>query len=330
MNSTDKLPDCMFWTRGQLNPENYDSNSFGYISIVCAALTCVSFPISSLGNLLVLIAMIKTPALHTTANVFIGSLAFSDFLIGAFMQPMLITVFTKRRWFLDCAFQDYLTYFGIIFTSTSASLMAAVSCERYICLFFHLRYQSLVTPKRCFIIVIIIWLYWIADTSLFLPGGGYSIAAQVFCTLGWGFSPIAIGFCYFKILGLVRHHRSQIQSQQVTTTSGGQSTSPNNSQAKLAVTMGYVIWASIACYTPTTVVTQMYLFIKNPNSHQFNAMYCTLTIQVVSSALNPIIYCWRRHDIRNAIKLLLGKPGGPRLGGPVSNAPTKTAITTQL
>lgn len=302
-NSTIKLDDCIFWTSGHINPEHYDSESFGYVKLVLIAIHCITFPVSSIGNLLVVIVMIKTPSLHTIANIFIGALAFSDFFVGALMQPFTIAYLSSRSVFLDCNFQDSTTFIGFFLTSTSATLMAAVSCERYVCLFQHLRYSTIITHKRAILAVCLIWFYWIVDTAAFFLGGGFFIAAQVLCTLAWTSSSVIIAFCYLKILLLVRRHQRQIQSQLAVSST----TTETTSQAKLAITMGYVIWASILCYMPTTVVFQMFMFIKKPNLQLFNAFFVTLALQLMSSSLNPVIYCLRREDIRSAIKALFSK-----------------------
>lgn len=298
-NSSTQYMDCIFWTRGHLNLQHYDSSIFRLLSQLIVVLHCLTFPIASIGNFLVLVAMIATPSLHSIANVFIGALAFSDFLIGAVMQPMTIASLTSRSLFLDCTFQDSLTFIGFLVTSTSVSLMAVVSFERYLCLFLHLRYASLITAKRAFGLVTAVWIYWIVDTMAFFLGGSFFIAAQVFCALAWAASSLIIASCYVKIVLLVRKHQRQIQNQMAVNT---ETVTETRSQTKLAITMGYVIWASILCYTPTTVVFQMFMFIKEPSLYLFQAFFVTLGIQLMSSSLNPVIYCLRREDIRRAIK----------------------------
>jgi len=262
---------------------------------------CLTFPVASIGNFLVLVAMIKTPSLHTIANIFIGALAFSDFLIGIILQPMMIASLTTMNLFLECVFQDTITFIGFLATSTSVSLMAVVSFERYLCLFLHLRYASIITTKRAFGFVVAVWLYWIVDAMAFFPGGSFFIAAQVFCGLAWMTSSVVITLCYVKIVLLVRKHQRQIRNQMAVNT---ETVSETKSQAKLAITMGYVIWASILCYTPTTVAFQMFIFIKKPTLQLFKAFFVTFGIQLMSSSLNPVIYCLRRDDIRSAIKSL--------------------------
>lgn len=296
MNSTKDASDCIFWTPGHLNPLNFDSSSFFYVSRAVVTINCLSSPVSAIGNGLVLLTILTTVSLQNPSNVLIASLALSDFLIGLIMQPLFTAVVLHKSLFLSCTYQDSITFIGFLCSSISATLMAAVSCERYMALFLHLRYNTLVTIKRVILVVLGIWIYWIVDSSAFFPGGVAFILGQIFCTLAWLLSSFAISFSYFKIFGLVRHHRRQIHSQQTTDPKA----SVSSSQTKMAITMGYVIWASLLCYMPTTMVFQWFMFSKNPNSALFNAFYMTMTIQFMSSSFNPVIYCWRRKDIRLA------------------------------
>lgn len=299
MNSTKNSTDCIFWTSGHLNPINFDSSSFFYVSRAVVTINCLTSPVSAIGNGLVLLTIMTTASLQNPSNILIASLALSDFLIGLIVQPLFSVVTMHKSLFISCNYQDSITFIGFLCTSISATLMAAVSCERYMALFLHLRYNTLVTNKRVIIAVLIIWIYWIADTSAFFLGGVAFILGQIFCTIAWLLSSFAISLSYFKIFGLVRHHRRQIHSQQTADSRA------SSSQTKMAITMGYVIWASLLCYMPTTIVFQWFMFTKNPNSALFNAFYMTMTIQFMSSSFNPVIYCWRRRDIRLATITML-------------------------
>jgi hypothetical protein len=98
----------------------------------------------------------------------------------------------------------------------------------------------------------------------------------------------------FLIIFLVRHHRRQIQSQQAAVSTNTDTVS----QTKLSITMGYVIGVSLFCYTPAWFVSQLYMSNDKPNPSFFNSFILTMALQLTSSCFNPIIYCWRRQDIR--------------------------------
>jgi hypothetical protein len=262
------------------------------------AINCLSSPVSAIGNGLVLMALVRTPSLHTSANVLIGSLALTDFLIGAVVQPMLTALVVNINLYLSCLYVDSSALIAFGYSSSSVTFMAAVSCERYIALFFPMRYPTLVNNTRAFIVAAIIWILWIAIMCVLSQR---VLFGQVIGGIVWFASCFAISFSYFKILLLVRHHRRQIQSQQAAV-----STNTNTaSQTKLAITMGYVIGVSLVSYIPAASLCEMYLSIDKSNPTLFNTVFVVMAVQFASSCFNPIIYCWRRREIRQpAIAIL--------------------------
>jgi hypothetical protein len=106
-------------------------------------------------------AIVRTPSLHTPANILIGSLALADFLIGAVVQHMLTALVVTRHLYLSCLCVDSFTFIGAVCVSVSVTSMAAVSCERYVALFFPMRYPTLFNNTRAFILVVGVWILWI-------------------------------------------------------------------------------------------------------------------------------------------------------------------------
>jgi hypothetical protein len=305
MNGTAK--ESILWYSEQMNPIFYSSESFYYVKRIIVAINCLSSPVSAIGNGLVLMAIITTPCLHTPANILIGSLALADFLIGAVVQPMSVAFVMNKSLFLNYSYQDSVAFLGIVCTSISVTLMGAVSCERYMALFLHLRYNTLVTNTRASIVALVIWLFWLTIAFSYVLGARDQylvIADQIAFVLGWIVSSVAIGTSYIKIFFLVRHHRRQILSQQAAVFA----VSPNTlSQTKLAITMGYVIGLSTLCYVPTTIVFQVFVAYRKPSSLLFNVFFLMMAIQLTSSSFNPVIYCWRRQDIRRATIAMIRK-----------------------
>ncbi|XP_031561149.1 trace amine-associated receptor 9-like [Actinia tenebrosa] len=254
MNSTEL--GCLVSSYQHRRPSLYDSHSFYYISKLVLAISSVSSPISAVGNCLVMVAIMRTPYLHTPDNILVGALAVADCLIGAVVQPMLMAVMIKPDVFLRiCPFVTAYTLVGFV-CSNSVSLMAAVSGERCMALFQPLRYSSIVTNNKAFITALLIWFVWVVAGCCSCFGGVLFTIGQTFAGIVWFASCIIIGASYIKICLLVRHHRRQIHAQHAAISSANTNTA---SQAKIAVTMGYVIGLSLLCYLPTTFVCQIFL-----------------------------------------------------------------------
>jgi hypothetical protein len=276
----------------------YDTDSFYYISRIIVAINSLTSPVSAIGNGLVLMAIVKNPSLRTPDNILIGSLALADFLIGAVIQPMLTALVVNRNLYLSCLYVDSYTLITFGCGAVSVTFMAAVSYERYVALFFPMRYPTLVNNTRAFIVAAGVLILWIAIMCVLSKS---VLFGQVIAGTVWFASCFAIAFSYFKILLLVRHHRRQSQSQQAAV-------SPNTdtaSQTKLAITMGYVIGVSLASYIPAASFCEVYLSVDQSNPTLFNTVFVVLAVQLTSSCFNPIVNFWRRRDIRQPTVAML-------------------------
>lgn len=305
MNSTLDKPDCMFFSFVEFHTL-FELDSFSYVSKAVAVINCVSSPVSAVGNALVLMVIITNSSLRTPANVFIGSLAVVDFMIGAVVQPMFTAIVTvKTGLYHDCIYRDSLFFIGILLTTASILLMAAVSCERYAALFFHLRYNTLITNSKALTIVLIIWAASIFIALLASFGDIFLVFSQILVCLLWVISLFAIGVSYFNILRLVRRHHRQIQSQQAAVSTDPTTVSPL--QTKLAITMGYVIGLSFLFFIPTAITFQIFTSTRTSSSLVFNSFVLTMAIQFTSSGFNPVFYCWKTPAIRESIIATLRK-----------------------
>ena len=106
-------------------------------------------------------------------------------------------------------------------------------------------------------------------------------------------------FSYTKIFLTLRHHQNQVQdhAQQPD-----QTNQLNLARYRKAVSTA--IWLQltlVACYLPYGVVT-----VSAPNSGRISSVYYAwryaFTLVFLNSSLNPIFYCWKIEDVRQAVK----------------------------
>ena len=68
--------------------------------------------------------------------------------------------------------------------------------------------------------------------------------------------------------------------------------------------MYYVIGAFVVCYVPAAPTLLMLALF--PMTKDIGILYSlAITLVMSNSIINPIIYCWRIEDMRNAAKRLL-------------------------
>ena len=63
--------------------------------LICAVLNCFFAATTTVGNLLIIISIFRSPALHSTANFLLLGLAIADFGVGVVLEPLYITVLLK-------------------------------------------------------------------------------------------------------------------------------------------------------------------------------------------------------------------------------------------
>ncbi|CAH3022698.1 unnamed protein product [Porites evermanni] len=115
-------------------------------------------------NIVTIHVLRKTPSLPKTLKTLLFSLTISDLLVGLLVEPLHIVLLVKEM-HQDTSSKVYttmLTAFLIMvnfLSSASFFSVVAISADRFLAIYLHLRYQELVTSKRVFIGTISIWIF---------------------------------------------------------------------------------------------------------------------------------------------------------------------------
>jgi len=108
-------------------------------------------------------------------------------------------------------------------------------------------------------------------------------------------------FLMLKISRFLRRHLAQIQAQQ-------QSAQPtiNMPRYKKSVnTMYYITGAFILCYCPLLFTQTTLMVTRKTGIERFIAETLSEILLMLNSLLNPVIYFWRIHEMRNAVVQLM-------------------------
>ena len=274
------------------------SNMVFNVVLCCTAVTL---------NSVTIYALRKTPSLPMPLKVLLLSLAISDLGVGILCHPLYIV-----RLVLDLEQSDtasptfYSVYWFVtsVFTCASFFGVLSLSVDRFLALRVHLKYQQLVTQKRVMTVVISSWVLSGAMSVLFCPKIPVHVKYLVISIIaGTCFVVSGILNCY--IYALVRRHANQIQSIQVHGNAQENAPDVANSRRmrKSAFTTIYVYLLFLLCYLPRISVAG---FIGSSPSLVAKAVKSyTLTLLLLNSSLNPLIYCWKMRDIRQTIRNMM-------------------------
>ena len=167
-------------------------------------------------NAMVFTLFAKRSYLRTKSNVFLVSLAASDFSAGILCIPLVIACNVFRESFygwIICLGMDLSQRFLAI--STILHLLAA-TLERYLKILLPLRYLSVLTSRKVAIVLLVIWstalfssfiqLTWIDIKSSAMPGHSQQIDAfyLVVCAILFVFIPFVIMvYAYLRIFCVI-------------------------------------------------------------------------------------------------------------------------------
>ena len=256
---------------------------------------------ATLGNSLILIALHKESCLHPPSKLLYRCLATTDLLVGLVCQPHYAIYrisLVHEHWSL-CRYANYVVYITS-YTLCGVSLVttAAISVDRLLAMLLGLRYKEIVTLRRTFIILAIVWVTCLVNGLFVLLN--YSIT--------FWFSLIGIPFCllisiaaYTKIFCALRHHQAQIQDHAQQ-----QPSHPNAmNMARYRKAVYSALWVQLAlvvCYVPY-IAMKIVISLNTKRSPNFIIIKRMTTVLLLfNSTLNPLIYCWRISEVRRAVK----------------------------
>lgn len=280
--------------------QEFSKAIFILICVVDAAI----FLSASLGNILILISLHKSQAIHSPSKALFSSLALSDLAVGVIVAPLhfgLTLGIVQDNPLLYCTFFAPTTAAGYTLASVSTLTAVAIALDRYLAFRLRIRYRQLVTVNRVVLLLSLVWiigilfaLSWTFDRNISHIVGA---CATFLCTT-------TTFYCYLKIFVGLRHQAAQIQEQnQVARASHRQFF--NIPVYKKSVKNMFLIYCVILiCYLPYFLAL-MLLFSVGLGSSTFLVLSLSYVIISLNSSLNPFVYCWRIREIRRQVLSIL-------------------------
>ena len=271
------------------------SGQLTFLSVLNSSLSVTAF----FENALILIALHKESSIHPPSKLLLRCLAATDLCVGFIAEPLTVAYWmsvVNEHWKI-CTFLSVASFIAsYILCGVSVATLTALSVDRLLALLLGLRYRQVVTLKRTFQIIIIFWVIaaifsamWFWNPLITLWYGTISIPLYLITSI----------FSYTKIFFSLRHRNTQIQKnvQQPS-----QTNHLNIARYKKAVSTA--IWLQltlVACYLPNGVAAA-FVLSGSVSASVYNAWYYTVTLVYFNSSLNPILYCWKIKEVRQAAK----------------------------
>ena len=254
---------------------------------------------ATLGNTLILIALHKVSSIHPPTKCLLRCLAITDFCVGVIGQPLFaasLMEVSSANWHI---FDLTLSCFNFFFCGFSLTTATAISVDRLLALLLGLRYRHTVTLRRVRCLVVCLFL------ALIVNGLLYSLVSRDLANSA-AFVVIIISlflsvFCHVKIFVKLRQHQAQVRHRVGHEQVNGGGIPLNIERYKRTVST--IVWVQLAllfCYCPVFIFLILITASKYWRGTLFYA--CASTVVFFNSTLNPIIFCWKIREVRQAVK----------------------------
>ena len=263
------------------------------LAIIINSTTC---PCTVLLNILVIIAVTRTRRLQNSTNIVLACLAVTDALNGLLLQPSFVIwkAFQLNAIDNQCLVRTIHNWLFALISLVSLLHLTLVTAERLIAIRFSLRYLSIVTSRKILTAVGIIWIFGLLiRVGLDLASGAAMERFFVFVVV----SCILFILVTYAILirEIIRHHQA-IQTQQQSQ----EERERFSREKRIFKTMVFVFGALLISFVP------MALAVAFRPRTGYSGLYDVLlpwarTFAMLNSFFNPLIYCWRQKEMRNAV-----------------------------
>ena len=267
-----------------------------FIAVLNAFLSITAF----LGNVLVLVSLRRDSSLHPPSKLLLRSLAVTDLCAGLFSEPLYVTLLmtaVDEHWNICLYLAVTVFTTGTIFSLVSLLTLTAVSVDRLLALLLGLRYRQVVTLRRTRLMIIVFWVLCTGFTTAKLFWklriiSSYQAIVTSLCL-------VTSTFSHTKIFLTLRRHQNQVQDH---VQQPNQTNQLNIARFRKAVSTAlWLQFTLIVCYLPLVISANLFRMTE-PSVSYFVALSYTITLAFLNSSLNPILYCWKIDEVRQAMK----------------------------
>ena len=307
INSSSSTFSCLF------APQVSFEDGSGFDFIIGIITIIVSLP-TILLNSFIILAIKQTRELQKNTNILLSSLAVTDLMVGAIVMPLtaIVNFFTLLGGLSEytCVlFGANRIFFPLLFTATLHHL-TIIAWERYVAVQKWMDYKIIITKGRLKKIAIATWL-----SALFLAAAYFSVAvisgdSTVLEGVLTGWVTVE-ALCLFLVVFFYRKVYLGIRNRKLNEISEIDVLMRAKLESKVAKTTGLLTAAIISSFIPIFAFAILGNLVPLFRANAFlrHAQFVTQ----LNSLFNPLLYCYRDHRFRNALRELLGVKRPPAM-----------------
>ena len=242
-------------------------------------------------------------SLHLPIKLFFRCLATTDHYAGLVSEPLFVInlISVDNESWIICRYTSLLSFLvGSILASVSLLTVTTISVDRLLALLLGLRCRYVVSLRRTYVAVTVLWILAIVATAMYFWNEYVSLW---FAYTSVPVCPVISVFSYTKIFLALRHNRSQVEDHgHRNQEQHSQTGALNIGRYRKAVSSALWVQSSLVlCCLPYSVAG--ILMTKSElSSTLYVVRELTLTLVFLNLSLNPILCCWKIREVRQAVK----------------------------
>ncbi|XP_030370157.1 octopamine receptor beta-1R [Scaptodrosophila lebanonensis] len=323
-----------------------DINGSAHLTFVIVKCFIIGFIILAaiLGNMLVIVSVMRHRKLRIITNYFVVSLAVADMLVALCAMTFNASVEISGKWMFGSVMCDMWNSFDVYFSTASIMHLCCISVDRYFAIVQPLDYPLIMTQRRVFFMLLLVWLSPALLSFLPICSGWYTTSenykylksnphicefkvnkayAIVSSSMSFWIPGIVMLSMYYRIyqeadrqerlvyrskvaaLLLEKHLQiSQIPKPRPSIQVEQATITTMRRERKAARTLGIIMSAFLLCWLPFFL---WYITSSLCDSCITPRIVVGILFWIgyFNSALNPIIYAYFNRDFRAAFKKTL-------------------------
>ena len=273
--------------------------------LINAALNVPLAVATTVANLVVVLAIRRVTSIRLPSKLLLCSLLITDLGAGSVVAPQFAAFLLLRAIYPDtvqCPLYSSFAVTGPAFTIPSLLSLAAISLDRYAALFFHIKYQQIVTTRRVCAVLAFIWSLGLL---LVLMSLWYNTFRRAVGTIGGAVALLVISVACIKIYRRLRAQQIQPQApDQAQQQAGNTLNMARYRRTASTMLMVYVLF--MICYIPFWCVDAVRSIIERTALSELLWDF-SYSLVLLNSLLNPFVYCLRLPEIRTEVEKQLRK-----------------------
>jgi len=289
-----------------MNNSCFDERLSFEASIVLSVWFASSGLAAVIGNAVVLWLFYKNESLRTISNRFLASLSVADLFVGLVINPIwMVTRCLIQPPSTDIVLNTILDILWIYSTAATVFNLCCVSVDRFIAIRFPFRYQDIITKKRCYAVIIMVWLISLLLTVPVIFEDVEKL--WPFLTVIIIDIPLAlVTLCYVWMYKAARKQATAI----MRVNQRGRQPAFAIENYKAIKTIGFVLGVFLVSWLPAFGVSVVHHSVAADscmNVKLYSVIWPWIeAIALTSSAVNPWVYCFRNGEFRQALRRSFG------------------------